>query len=341
MRAQSAQAYVMDLPIRQRQVIGGIAIMVLLLAVVIIMSIGQSHADKPNNTPTLIQSNADLQNTQSNTDEETADKAPEAVSPQTQTEHKETENGQAAYRYAIDEDTLEVEAVLVPRDITVISSSRDGRIINIPVRSGDRFQKGDILVEYDCRALAAEAEIASTEKSLTTDKLENAYKLFKLELLSVVDRKTLEVEDQKATARQRLYEARMDDCIIRADFDGRVTNRLANAGEYTRTDRVLLEIASAAPLKADFLIPSTWLRWVNIGAPLAITIQETDETYQARISRIHGEVDPISQSIQVTAQMEPYQAPLLPGMSGQAVINLHDVRAAGITGFLEHRGARP
>jgi RND family efflux transporter MFP subunit len=250
-------------------------------------------------------------------------------------ETNEREETASPYRFDILDNQIDVEAVLVPREVAIISSSRDGKIISVPFHSGDKFQKGDVLIEYDCRELEAEAEIAETEKSLTQDKLRNSYKLFKLELLSVVDQKTFEVEDQKATARQRLFQARMDDCYIRADFDGRVTNRLANAGEYTRTDRVLMEVASTESLKADFLIPSKWLRWVNVGAPIQISIQETDKSYQAEITRIHGEVDPISQSIQMTAQIAPYEDRLLPGMSGQATIDVERIRAAGVKGYLE------
>src|SRR5690606_18918172 len=143
-------------------------------------------------------------------------------------------------------------------------------------------------------------------------------KLFKLDIISDIDRAGAMVEDQKATVKNALYQARLKDCDIRAEFDGRVTNRLANPGEYTRTDRVLLEVASNETLQAEFLIPSKWLRWINIGAPVSVTIAETERTYTAKITRIHGEVDPVSQSIQIIAALDSYQDPLLPGMSGRA-----------------------
>ena len=53
------------------------------------------------------------------------------------------------------------------------------------------------------------------------------------------------------------------------------------------------------------------------------------------IKQIYGEVDPVSQSIQIRAGLDDYQEPLLPGMSGQVSIDIREVRQAGITGFLE------
>ena len=234
-----------------------------------------------------------------------------------------------------DQLQLNVESVLVPRQITVISSSRDGRIAEIPVENGDMFMKGDILVAYGCADLEAEAEIVGMEKRLTKKKIEGSDRLFKLDIISDVDRLGIQVEDKRADAKMRLYEAKLEDCRIRAEFDGRVTNRLANPGEYTRTDRVLLEVASLDTLQAEFLIPSRWLRWVDVGAPLTIRVSETDKEYTAQVTRIHGEVDPVSQSIQVVAALDKYDDRLLPGMSGQAVLDIDKIRKSGVKGFLQ------
>ncbi len=247
----------------------------------------------------------------------------------------EQEEPDSQGRYAIEEETLDIEAVLIPRENTVISSSRDGKIKSINFDNGETFKKGDILVEYVCKDLKAELEIAQSQKDLTQQKSSAGYKLFKLDIISDLEKLEFESESKQAEVRASLYETRMDDCQIRAEYDGRVIKRLANPAEFTRTDRVLMEIASDEYLKAEFLLPSRWLRWVNIGAPLSVSINETDKVYKAQIRYIYGEVDPVSQSIQVTAQLEPYQDPLLPGMSGQATLNVNDIRNAGIYGFLE------
>lgn len=241
----------------------------------------------------------------------------------------------ATTRWKPETDVLSIEAVLVPRQVTVVSSSQDGRIAKVLVDQGDRFKKGDVLIEYDCADLEAEASIAGMQKDLTSKKSSGGEELFKLDIISDVDRMGIQVEDKQASARVKLYDARIDHCRIRAEFDGHVSNRLANPGEYTRTDRVLMEVASDDPLQAEFLVPSKWLRWVNTGAPLTITINETEATYPATISRIYGKVDPVSQSVQMIAVLDTYKDALLPGMSGQAKLSISQIEKSGVKGYLQ------
>lgn len=240
-----------------------------------------------------------------------------------------------SYLYDLEEQEISVDAVLVPQKSTVISSSRDGKITAINFENGDVFKKGDVLVEYDCRDIEAELSARESEESLTRQKSLRSAKLLKLEIISNIENLTLNTEQKKAEAQKEAIQQRLDSCYIRAAYDGRVTNRLANPGEYTRTDRVLMEVSSLDDLEAEFLLPSRWLRWVNAGAPIDISLVETGQSYKARIRRIHGEVDPSSQSIQMTAELEPYDAPLLPGMSGQVMVNAGRIRDEGISGYLE------
>lgn len=238
-------------------------------------------------------------------------------------------------RFPIEETSIDAQAVLVPNASTVISSSRDGRIEKINFDNGDLFRKGDVLVEYGCEDVRAEIEIAKSEEALTNKKSISSAKLFKLDIISDFEKLEIETKDKQAAARVSLFENKLEDCFIRADYDGRVVKRLGNPGEYTRTDRVIMEIASLDYLEAEFLLPSKWLRWVNVGAPVRITVNETESSYDAVITRIYGEIDPVSQSIQMSARLNPYTDPLLPGMSGQIVLDIPSIQEVGIKGFLE------
>ena len=242
---------------------------------------------------------------------------------------------QRQYDYQASEQPLEVEGVLVPQKTTVISSSHDGKINRIYFDDGDLFKKGEVLVTYTCEDLKAELETVESEYKLFAEKGSRGEKLFKLDIISEIEKMDMESELTKARARRGVLLARMQNCVIRAAYDGRVVNRLANDNEYTRTDRVLMEVASTESLEIEFLIPSKWLRWVNVDAPVTVSLSETNETYDATITRIHGEVDPVSQSIQITAKLAPYQKPLLPGMSGTVTLDVNEIRNAGVMGYLE------
>lgn len=240
-----------------------------------------------------------------------------------------------SYEYGIEEDETSSEAVLVPVKKTIISSSRDGKIKQIFFKNGELFKKDDVLLEYYCDGLKAELEAFNSEVKFASQKQLTTSRLFDLELVSNLEKIKSQVENKQTMAKHKNTKSRLGDCVIRANYDGRVVKRLANANEYTRTDRVLMEVASVGVLDVEFLLPSIWLRWVNVDAPITLTINETGQNYTGYIQRIYGEVDPVSQSIQIRAKLDNYNSPLLPGMSGKVVVNARSIRDAGVIGFLE------
>lgn len=225
-----------------------------------------------------------------------------------------------------------VQAVLSPKSQTVIASGIDARIKSFNFKNGDRFKEGDVLIEYDCSLDAARLKEAQSRVRVTEKQLDAYRKL--VDLKSASDMEVLVArennEQNKAVVAQ--IQARLRSCSHIAPYDGRVTNKMASAYEYVQPGRVLMELASSEPLQAEFLIPSKWLRWLNIDTQLVIYIEETERNYEARIVSIHGEVDPVSQSVQVVAEMEEYHEELLPGMSGRATFDPNSARKANYRG---------
>jgi RND family efflux transporter MFP subunit len=258
-----------------------------------------------------------------------------SIEPAAGVEEVEERPPEITYQFEAEEMTITAEAVLVPREKTVISSSRDGKIAKINFDNGDTFKKGDVLLEYHCNAARAEVQAAQAQRRFAEEKKLTTERLFNLDLISTVEKLESQFEKKRADASKASSEEKYNDCIIKAEYDGRVVKRLANPNEYTRTDRVLIEVASKGTLDAEFLLPSIWLRWVNVGAPLSFIINETGKTYTGKVKRIYGEVDPVSQSIQIRAEMDDYEHPLLPGMSGEVEVDIEAIRSAGIQGFLE------
>lgn len=216
-----------------------------------------------------------------------------------------------------DED-LSVQAVLSAQRNAVISGTIDGVLERLPFENGDRFKKGDVLASYDCRQ--EDGRIAEIEARVraSTRQIEAFDRLKQLGAVADVEYVSISEQNKQDKALLQQARARAALCIIKAPFDGRVKDKAASNYEAVRSGRVLMEISSDEPLQAELLIPSVWLRWVNIGTPLKIYITESDKTYAAKITRIHGQVDPVTQTAHVIARIDDYSEELLPGMSGRA-----------------------
>jgi len=215
----------------------------------------------------------------------------------------------------------QVQAVLNAQKSAVISGAMDGVLKKIPFKNGDTFKKGDTLAEYNCRFERARHQEVHAELAVVERQLEAYERLKRNEAVAEVEYIAILQENEKIKAVLEQTSARLALCRVKAPFDGRVTDKVANNHEAVRSGRVLMEISSNEPLQAELLVPSIWLRWLNIGTNLEIAIHETGQSYDATIKRIHGRVDPVTQTAYVVAQIKHYEEELLPGMSGQAIFD--------------------
>lgn len=211
-----------------------------------------------------------------------------------------------------------VQAILSATKSVVISGTMDGSLVKLPFENGDTFKKGDILAEYDCKFERARGDEIKARIRLSDRQLKAYERLRKLDAVAEVEYLSVLERNAQDKAQLKQSQAVASRCIIRAPFDGRVKDKRASNFEAVRSGRVLIEIISRDPLQAELLVPSFWLRWINVGSPLYIDIKESDKSYSAKIVRVHGQVDPVTQTAHVVAQIDGYKEELLPGMSGLA-----------------------
>jgi len=218
-------------------------------------------------------------------------------------------------------EEYQVQAVLNAQRTAVISGGMDGVLKRIPFENGDTFKKGEVLVEYNCRFENARhrevhAELTAVKRQAEAyERLREQNSVAEVEYISVLQ----EYKKLKAVLDQTI--ARLELCRVKAPFDGRVTDKVSNNHEAVRSGRVLLEISSIEPLQAEL-----------IGADLKIVVHETGKSYGAKIKRIHGKVDPVTQTAYVIAEINRYEEALLPGMSGRAIFDTTPKRES--LGFL-------
>ena len=105
-------------------------------------------------------------------------------------------------------------------------------------------------------------------------------------------------------------------CTLKAPFAGKVAKKIAQPYQYVQLGEPLLDIIDDNTLVVEFIMPSRWLAEVKIGHPLSVHIDETAKSYTGAVSRFAAQVDPVSQSIKVFANLEGEHTELLTGMSG-------------------------
>jgi membrane fusion protein, multidrug efflux system len=214
----------------------------------------------------------------------------------------------------------EIRAQLVPLHYTTLSSEMAGRIDKIATRVGDHFRQGEVLVVFDCavprsQVAHSQAVVTQAEKTYEIDR-----RLVALKSMGQLELDVAAAEVLKGKADLDGAEAVASKCSIAAPFSGVTAEQKAREFQYTTPGQPLLDVLDDHTLEVELIAPSHWLSWLKLGYSFHVRIEETEKTYPARITRLGGRVDPVSQSIKVIGEIIGDAPELMAGMSGRATV---------------------
>jgi len=199
------------------------------------------------------------------------------------------------------------------------STELQALVSKVGFKVGERFEKGDTLLAFDCRRYKAQLAAAEAQHREMMVALQTNEFLQTKGAGSKQDLDTAKAREDKASAEADGLRAVIDQCEILAPFKGRVSDLQIREHEMPSGGRPLLSIMSTEELEIELILPSSWLRWLKPNAAFGFLIDETGRTYHGRIIRTGAAVDTISQTIKVTGQFLDFDPSVLPGMSGEAV----------------------
>jgi RND family efflux transporter MFP subunit len=200
-----------------------------------------------------------------------------------------------------------------------ISSELAARIDAIPFREGQGVKRGETLVEFDCTRLSAEVAALGAEEAAARASHDGNREMERLRAIGARDLAISSARLDRAVAEHAAGRSKMTTCKIAAPFDAMVVEKLANQHEITSPSAPLLRIIDVRSLEIELIAPSRWLGWIAEGARFSFQLDETGQSRPARVVRLGGAVDPLSQTIKLFAAFDEITPDTWPGMSGVAL----------------------
>ena len=216
------------------------------------------------------------------------------------------------------DDSERIRTQLVSQHDVVISSQVEGKIAQLPLKDGDTFKRGQLLVEFDCELYAAQLRKAEATAEAANKVYAVNQQLSTLRSVGELDVEQAKAKAKEAEAEAAYVRATVNRCRVAAPFSGRVAKRLAAQFEYVPVGKPLLQIVDSDNMELKLNVPSMWLSWLRIGTTLQIHIDDLNTDYAGAIVRLGARVDPVSQTLEVIASIKGRAPELLPGMSGWA-----------------------
>lgn len=228
-------------------------------------------------------------------------------------------------------DTLTAVGTARANESVAVTSKISDIVSRVGFDSGDVVSGGQVLAE-----LVDAEEAAGLESARAT--LDEARRE-RTRVSALKDRGVVPLQNfdeavsnyQRAAAEVSAIEARMDNHIIRAPFDGVVGLQNISVGELIDAGTVIARLNDVSLIKLDFSIPERGLSSIAIGQRVqARSSAWPDEIFYGVIKNIDNEVDAISRTVTVRAEIPNPDGRLMPGMLLRVEVRRNEREQLGI-----------
>ena len=233
--------------------------------------------------------------------------------------------------------TLSLSGSLTARQSARLSPQVAGLVADMVVDAGDRVAAGDVLVRLDARMARLEEAraLAEVEESLAAraeaERLrDEGRRLVESNFVpdtEVQAREAAMLQADAALARARselaIVRQRLAQHVIAAPFDGVVSQRLAEAGEWVATGTAVLELVTVDDLWLDVRVPQQY--WTRIDADTQLVAFADPAPDTPLDVRLHARVpvnDPAARTFLLRLLVHDDTGDITPGMSARVQIDL-------------------
>jgi membrane fusion protein, multidrug efflux system len=212
---------------------------------------------------------------------------------------------------------------------TDLAANANGRVLETLVERGAEVKKGALIARLDVRAAAlsaAEAQanvaVARAQEATATRECERSKALLAKGVISQVEFdktsdlcRTSPLSVAAAAARVSSVSQGIGDGQIRAPFDGMISERFVEVGEYVRQDSKVVSLVSVDKLRIEFTVPEASLASVKEGGALTFTVTAyPDRSFTGTVRFISAAVRETTRDLVAEAKVENTDRALRPGM---------------------------
>jgi membrane fusion protein (multidrug efflux system) len=205
----------------------------------------------------------------------------------------------------------------------MVSNELAGTVQKIAFESGGQVKQGDLLIQLDISAEAAELRGLEAQTLLARINDERAQELRRNNTNSQGDLDTAQAQYQQTLAAADTLKATIAKKTITAPFTGRLGLRQVNLGQYLAVGTAIVTLQALDPIYVNFALPQQDVVDLTEGQKVQVRIDAyPDQTFEGAISAISPKVDDASRNLQVQATLGNANARLKPGMFGSVDVLL-------------------
>jgi membrane fusion protein (multidrug efflux system) len=204
-----------------------------------------------------------------------------------------------------------------------VTTELAGKVVGLHFESGQKVQKGALLVQLNDAPEQAMREQLKAALSLAAIELQRAERLVQKHAISEQQRDQAQSTYDQTKAQLLNQESIIAMKAIRAPFSGFIGLRLVDLGQYLNPGNEVATLQTLDPIYVDFTLPQQYLANVHDGQPITIVVDAyPGEQFPGKISAINPEVDAATRNFSVRATLSNADLKLRPGMFSDVFVDL-------------------
>lgn len=212
---------------------------------------------------------------------------------------------------------VEVTGQVAPIVQATLSSRIQGTIDRLLVREGAKVSKGQVLIKLDSRDLQADLARANADVENTKAHLDRMDQLYTQDAVSKQEMENATRAYRVAEANRKVVEAQLSYTVVKAPFNGVITEKNVEAGELASPGQPLLKMEDPRRLRLEATVAEGDLKAVSIGGNIPVVIDALGvDVLIGRVSQILPAGDPQTHTFVVKVDL-PNTPELRTGMFGR------------------------
>jgi RND family efflux transporter MFP subunit len=198
-----------------------------------------------------------------------------------------------------------------------LSSRIQGTIDKLLVREGMEVSKGQTLIQLDNRDIRAELARATAEVENTKTQLDRMKSLYVQEAVSKQEMENASRAYKVAVANRKAVLAQLSYTVVKAPFEGVITEKKVEAGELASPGQPLLKMEDPRKLRLEATVAEGDLKAVSLGDKIPVLIDALGgQALTGTVSQILPAGDPQTHTFTVKVDL-PRTPGLKTGMFGR------------------------
>ena len=212
-------------------------------------------------------------------------------------------------------DRTSYVGTVAPKKSTVVSCRYPGKLLTLAVSQGDVVRKGDVIGVIESQSVRSSQQMAQATLRQAEDGYRRVAQVH--ESNSVADVKLIEVRTQldKARAAAEAADRAMDDCTIKAPFDGVIGEVYGEEGVELSVADPIAKLLDISETEIHISVPEKEIGGISAGDRATVVIPALgDMECRATVKSKGISASPLSHSYNCTLTPDRTQRDIMPGM---------------------------